>query len=497
MATYRFENQNPEPLVQILYKITQSRTHSTIYASGKDIDFSSHNLQANYPVTWIIYDTEFEQLSLNLSEERIKFDKCSFENLTININKKSNLSFTNKCKINIELNISSSENTSSILIDDSYIMSLMLDDLVGLSKLEITSNSTVDLLFIRGIKRRAIHNLNIQSGSLIKKTSISNYTIEYLNLNQATLSNVKFENVHFSSSIDITSLSQSKIYFRNSLIIDEFESFNINTSTNLFLEFYNLVVSENGIIFSFRNNELCEIIFKHCFINSHIKFITPAEFNLPNIYTYDSVFKELVIFERTNPTNLQFYNTIFQNGILIPLDLPKKIKVKSIVKTHSSVWCILKNQALEKNDKITALTYRKYEMLSFTEELKWSRDNISEKFVLYLNRFSNNHGLSWIRGIEFTLIVWLLFYSLYSWASNGFIITKGLETLIFTQKEFWADAINFLWLPQGLLELTKGLLKSTNGFYFAIMIISFIFGKVFIAYGIYQLVAAFRKHGKV
>lgn len=496
MATYQLEHQSSHSLDQFIYKIKQTNNHSTIYASGKDIDFNSFSTQFNSKVTWVVQNTEFKELSLNLSLTEIKFENCSFEKLTIKLNTKSNVSFSNKCVISSELNINSIQDTSSIHIDDSNINYLLLSD-SSLSRLKISSNSIVDLLHISTIHRKAINTLCITSGSFIKRAVLSNLRIDYLDLNEATLRKITFENVHFSNVLDITELSNSRISCKNCLINDKIETVFINSSTELYLEFYNLVVSNNGIIFRFQNNKSCETIFKHCFINSHIKFITPHESNLPNINIFDSVFKELVIFEHTSPTNLQFQNTIFQNGILIPLDLPKKVKVKSIVKTHSSVWCILKNQALERNDKITALSYRKYEMLSFTEELNWTKKNISEKIVLYLNRLSNNHGLSWTRGIAFTLIVWLFFYSSFSWASNGFIITSEFETMIFAQKEFWANAINFLWLPQGLVELTKGLLNSVNWLHFFIMILSFILGKVFIAYGIYQLVASFRKYGKI
>ena len=61
-------------------------------------------------------------------------------------------------------------------------------------------------------------------------------------------------------------------------------------------------------------------------------------------------------------------------------------------------------------------------------------------------------------------------------------------------KDFWPDAFEFLWLPQGIKKLSD---STANLSWFTIPIVAFfIIGKILIAYGVFQTVSAFRKHGK-
>lgn len=142
---------------------------------------------------------------------------------------------------------------------------------------------------------------------------------------------------------------------------------------------------------------------------------------------------------------------------------------------------ILKDSAFKCGNNIDALKYRAKEMDLYKSE----SIPLSESILLKLNTWSNNNGLSWIRGILFTLSVWIIFFSSYVMIHNG----VG-NTFIWTNPTFLKLSIEYLWLFNGLGGTIDKELASWCE------IIPFVFGKIFIGYGIFQTISAFRKHGK-
>ncbi|MUP40124.1 pentapeptide repeat-containing protein [Labilibaculum euxinus] len=109
---------------------------------------------------------------------------------------------------------------------------------------------------------------------------------------------------------------------------------------------------------------------------------------------------------------------------------------------------------------------------------------LNEMIVLLLNTISNKNGLSWFRGLTFTLVAWILFYGLFIMSRDG--IGDVFFLSIETNREGF---INYLWLPSGLKDLFNDS-KTTSWLSSSI----FILGKIAIAYGIYQTITAFRKY---
>nr|WP_314561004.1 pentapeptide repeat-containing protein [uncultured Capnocytophaga sp.] len=109
----------------------------------------------------------------------------------------------------------------------------------------------------------------------------------------------------------------------------------------------------------------------------------------------------------------------------------------------------------------------------------------NNRILLYFNKYSNNFGTNWVYGIIFTILSSLLTFSI--------LINK--KTLIL--KVDVEGVGNFLKALVDILNLTDWndmtILgeKLTNWQYIFLFI-----GRIFIAYGIYQTVQAFRKYGK-
>lgn len=112
-----------------------------------------------------------------------------------------------------------------------------------------------------------------------------------------------------------------------------------------------------------------------------------------------------------------------------------------------------------------------------------------EYTLLFFNRISNSFGISWARGVIFTMLIAFVFYF--------FINYFGTDTKIF---EFGWES----WKSFG--EVWKGFLNILNIFNFnnqkngmelnAFGETLFFLSKIFIAFGVYQTIAAFRKYGK-
>ncbi len=111
-----------------------------------------------------------------------------------------------------------------------------------------------------------------------------------------------------------------------------------------------------------------------------------------------------------------------------------------------------------------------------------------ELLNLRLNRFSTNHGQSWQRGLGMTLLVSAAFFGVYLlslgiWPGTSF-------TYFFTVWSYWLEFINPIHDAGFVAEELSGVKETT--------VSRFVEGlsRIFIAYFIYQLIQAFRKHGK-
>lgn len=150
---------------------------------------------------------------------------------------------------------------------------------------------------------------------------------------------------------------------------------------------------------------------------------------------------------------------------------------------------IFKNEAYKLNNIISAIEYNALEMDEYRKEVMHWR-TVSTYLLLTLNKWSNNYGKSWIRGFCFTIICWLVFFI-------GFVVLRDVvgEHSFLSPEGYIKEAANYLWLLNGL----SGLLDETvctSWWLASLLVVVFMLGKIFIGYGIYQTVSAFRRFGK-
>lgn len=145
----------------------------------------------------------------------------------------------------------------------------------------------------------------------------------------------------------------------------------------------------------------------------------------------------------------------------------------------------LKYCAEDNKDRIQALIFKSYELDAHQHTLNW-KDNTSDLLMLWFNKLSNNHGLSWIRGVIFTVTTGFVFYYIFYLCQNDFC----------SKYSFGENLMKYFWLPNGMNDLISFLRSYPNEIIGLLGVISYLLGKISIAYGIFQTISAFRKYVK-
>jgi hypothetical protein len=170
-------------------------------------------------------------------------------------------------------------------------------------------------------------------------------------------------------------------------------------------------------------------------------------------------------------SNSTEYDDAISDGLKIP------------IQNKRETFRIIKHQLLQQNNVIDAEVYAKQEKQTLLEEknleaifednvLKTFKILFTDYFVLKLNKYSNNYKTSWLYAFIFTLSVAFISHSILSISeANDFDDTnKFIKLLNPTDFSFYSD-----------VHSEK------------IYIVYFI-AKIFIGFGIYQLIQAFRKY---
>ena len=182
-----------------------------------------------------------------------------------------------------------------------------------------------------------------------------------------------------------------------------------------------------------------------------------------------------------NPKEIWLYQTdnIEQKEILNQIIGLKRIRES---------FRIIKQSFRTDGNNIEALDFHKNEMIIYQKELqeKNKKTKKEDKIILWFNKNSNLFGTSWKCGLLFTLLTSLFFYGIYlislsnqlelDWSFNGFnIMVKNyvqfLNLTVWDIKPFGIENYNLGYLPLFI-------------------------GRIFIGYGYYQTIQAFRKYGK-
>ncbi|NQX81516.1 MAG: pentapeptide repeat-containing protein [Flavobacteriaceae bacterium] len=228
-----------------------------------------------------------------------------------------------------------------------------------------------------------------------------------------------------------------------------------------------------------------------------------------------------------------------------------KPKIDSLKRIRES-FRIIKSTFKESHNIVESLPIYKLEMAVLKKELSYrkkgnekDKKGISESvIILWLNKWSNNHGTSWTRSVSFTILVSIVFYNLFAiiatWESDEldfsqvlmlekleyniafyiFMCASVLSLYLYNKTnnirmyyKIWSHIISLpficlvvIGVPfwNLLLEnirrwsefITITNWSSFDDKQYVFSYLALIIGRIFIGYGIYQTINAFRKYGK-
>lgn len=159
-------------------------------------------------------------------------------------------------------------------------------------------------------------------------------------------------------------------------------------------------------------------------------------------------------------------------------------------KNKEETFRLIKNQLQKNGNQFDALKYLGYETTTYKYRLKKEirskinlNSNLADYLILFFNSLSNKNGLSWLRGIVFTLSVGIIFYYLSAISTEKYSFGGFSFELIEQNIKHY---FQFL-LPTHRVDYLQEL-NPSPAFYFWDFI-----GRIFVSYGFYQTIQAFRK----
>jgi len=330
------------------------------------------------------------------------------------------------------------------------------------------------------------------------KVNISFSNIVFNNIIRLTDTDtfLNFEDCHFYGEVDCTNTKfLNKIRFRNCHFHKEVKF--INTTFNDLADFYTCHFYKKMIFY------------KTDFMQTAV--FSEVEFHENVLFTY-TLINKLIIFRGTIfikgldlslsilSGNVSVFDIQLDDYEVLSEKLNKEGYEKSVseigdipIKNKRETFRILRKTFEVNSDYIHSLDYKKLELHTYdkildqninTGENVWS--SRFNKFILTLNRKSNLYGTRFEYGIRFTFLIGLFFF---------YFSYINLNTIEFAAPCQWSYglfedfSINFLKFLNPVHSVDYLGQQHSLLFYFFDYL-----GRIFVGYGIYQTVQAFRKY---
>lgn len=365
-----------------------------------------------------------------------------------------------------------------------------------------------------------IHRTTVEDITIMNNSHIAELEMEYLNADSKTLllSNSIIEKFH---------VIQDKPYKISSEIstIFEIDFFDIVFSKDSYLHLSDTVINKLNID-SFLN--LGVIVLNNISSVNKINQIKKTKRENQEIYTLsDNWHFEYDNFQRISQFSLvnsdlgktqfigckinSFQKFVFKNSKLLDVFvadtlMPKRDKI-SIEEDDSSHTLLLEQRRIAlsqfkkiyetRGDTVRSMEYLAEEMEVYREQLKHQKttnnkewwNNKSERFNLWLNRFSSYYGNNWLRAASLTLVINAVLFWLYCWRLGfGIAVPNDKSWAMF--KKLFSYSFEFL-NPLRKADFLQSVAEPTN----SARVVDYI-SRIIIAYFVYQTIAAFRKFGK-
>lgn len=235
------------------------------------------------------------------------------------------------------------------------------------------------------------------------------------------------------------------------------------------------------------NNDKSQLSFTNCNFQKYASF---NDSKLDSLLISKTTFDKKVSFDKLIIKSLSFYQVSFLQGAFFDdikieniedqkfINRLSKIDAKNLKSTVRQI----KQELQKAENKIDYNPFRSYELSAYYRELTWN-ENFRDKSILWATKYVTGFDHSWSRAFRFTIISGLIIYSLiYFYEYRGSYDYKELNN-------YFTGAFRFFLIT----DFSSPFKNKGEYLEDAWLWIPLIFGKIVIAFGIYEMIQAFRK----
>lgn len=441
-------------------------------ADNTDIIFDDYEIYIDKSISIDISKKSFEFRNCILSGERIDF--FDFDKSRKQKHEFHTLSFNN-CFIENDL-----------FVKDCYLYQVIFNNVKISSKLFYISSSEIKYISLTGRPNNynlinnllvwelsGVENFDFRLNEIVDSLNIIDNEFNSSMINKNKINRLIIQNTKFN---DETDFWDNILLSYSSIRKSTFKIFNSKmTNFGKEINIQNCKFEDNCNFENVQNNKTDFKIDK-CNFDKYVYFDSA---NLYSLIIESSFFKEIISFQNATFNKIKFNRTHFEkiaffNNINILSKQDLDLNTVRTIKTH----------LLRTENKIDYLDFKKLEFELFRKSLK--NDRTGSKIILWLNKFTSDYNTNWTRGIIFTLGYGLIFYIVL------FLLVFGINNpIFFIENKFWLGYFKFLIIPD--FKSPFGEENFLDKWY---QYLFFIFGKIAVAYGLYETIQSFRKYGK-
>ncbi len=429
----------------------------------------------------------------------IKFEDCSFtgRNFIFSDIDRSDISlYFFECVFKCAFKVTNSNLNSLLFFNTKEIEDLSLK---SYSRKEFTisnfmfsydNKSTVEVInnfefSSYNFKTFQFENANMTNGSfLISKCNIDNNENKFQKVTFSRSNIYNFRMIESNLNGDV-SFFKTNFPYHTGYFNEKAEKFpTLKNCTFSNIDFSNCNFSQTFGIFrcifmgtsyfsNVKNIYLGDLRIMYSIFNKHSVFDLA---NLESLIIYDCKFSDYFSAQRTKFNRINITKTIFDKAtffddlIIINAYSCKRHTIRTI-----------KQQLQKAENRIDYNRFRAYELAAYYRELKFHK-NFVDKSILGLTTLFTGYNYNWFRAFIVTVLTGMLFYSMLYFFE--FYVALNLNN----DDDFSSGAFRFFLVTDFFSPfLDRKYLN--NGYSWTI----FVLGKIFIAFGIYEMIQAFRK----
>lgn len=429
-----------------------------------------------------------DELVLHLSHRNfnLKFSNCQFLSSVNIFSESASVSFDFQyCVFDgfFEFQSRSGRPGSFIAANSHFKKGLTVDFNNDRLAVKLESTQVAELLDIKGneIYIMSIMKLNYGIAPYYLKTNLQMIQlIGKVQIVNSFLGNADFSKTVFKESVSFDNSSFASFIGHECVFENDIYCNNTNFGNQLFVNGSRFLRSALFINCNDSSKD-CNANFSGTVFEGK-SFFNKSSFN--NIVIKNSDFKDMASFKEMVVENIEIERSLFHKGA--------DFSLTKFNNADRETYRTVRSELQKVDNKFEVLFYHAKELEIYRNELTWQR-HFGEKAMLTLNKYSNNYGLYWWRGVYFTVFVGIVFYIFYlislpilpfqwGWVSWNSFLSASNENI----KYF----IKFFTITHDFEFMESSNPTSLN------YAIDFI-GRIFLGFGIYQTIAAFRKYGKI